>query len=330
MASAGRSGEAPRSGHAPGAAPLTFVQMADPQFGQFAHFSGRTPEEIARYRRHGLNVRAAPPITHFREETRRFEAAITGAAAIRPRFVVLCGDMVNTAGDPDQVAEVKRIAAGLPPAIPLHYVAGNHDACRDNEVPDPESLARYRADFGPDFYAFREDDAHFVVLNACLLQHPERAPEEHARQMAWLETTLRAGRRAGASHLVVFTHQPLFLGRADEPDEDHPWAPSPPGRPPGYWTVPRARRMPVIELFRQHGVQAVFCGHWHRNHLARDGELVEVVTGPVGYPLGDDPSGFRVVRLEPGGGVAHEYHALPSGPEPDGGGPRDGGSASGA
>ena len=99
--------------------PLTFVQMADPQFGQFAHFSGRTPEELARYRRHGLNVRAAPKVAHFREETRRFETAVAMAAAAGPRFVIVCGDMVNTAGDPAQVAEVKRIAAGLPPSVPL-------------------------------------------------------------------------------------------------------------------------------------------------------------------------------------------------------------------
>jgi 3',5'-cyclic AMP phosphodiesterase CpdA len=290
--------------------PLTFVQMADPQFGQFAHFSGRTPEEIARYRRHRLNVVAAPRIAHFEEESRRFEAAIALAATIRPRFVVVCGDMVHNAGDARQVAEVKRIAARLTPGIPLRYVAGNHDACVDGEVPDPESLARYRAHFGPDFYAFREGDAHFVVLNACLLQHPERAPDEHARQMAWLEGALRDARRAGAAHLVAFTHQPLFLGDPEEPDEDYPWAPSPPGRPPGYWTVPRARRMPVIELFRQHGVQALFCGHWHRNHLVRDGDAVHVLTGAVGYPLGDDPPGLRVVRLT-AGGVEHAYRPLP-------------------
>jgi 3',5'-cyclic AMP phosphodiesterase CpdA len=293
-------------------APLRFVQMADPQFGQFAHFSGRSPEELARYRAHGLNVRPAPPITHFREETRRFEAAIAMAGAIRPRFVVVCGDMVNRAGDAAQVAEVKRIAARLPPDVPLRYVAGNHDACPDNEVPDPESLARYRADFGPDYYAFQDGDAHFVVLNACLLQHPERAPEEHARQMAWLETALRDAVRAGARHLVAFSHQPLFMAEPEEPDEGYPWAPSPPGRPPGYWTVPRARRMPVLELFRRHGVEALFCGHWHRNHEARDGDMLEVLTGAVGYPLGDDPSGLRVVELTPAG-VAHAYRPLPPG-----------------
>jgi 3',5'-cyclic AMP phosphodiesterase CpdA len=294
------------------AAPLTFVQMADPQFGQFAHYSGRAPEEIARYQRHRLNLRAAPKIAHFREETRRFQAAVSMAGTLRPRFVIVCGDMVNTAGDPAQVAEVKRISATLPADVPLHYVAGNHDACADNEVPDPESLARYRADFGPDFYAFTIDSAHFVVLNACLLQHPERVQEEFDRQMSWLEGVLRDATRAGASHIVAFTHQPLFMAHAEEPDEDYPWAP---GRPPGYWTVPRARRMPVVELFRRHGVQATFCGHWHRNHEARDGDMVEVLTSAVGYPLGDDPSGIRVVRLTDRG-VEHEYRSLPLGQAP--------------
>jgi 3',5'-cyclic AMP phosphodiesterase CpdA len=232
------------------------------------------------------------------------------AGAERPRFVIVCGDMVNAAGDPAQVDEVKRIAAALPQGVPLRYVAGNHDACPDNEVPDPASLARYRADFGPDYYAFREDAAHFVVLNACLLQHPERAPEDFDRQMAWLEETLRDATRASASHIVAFTHQPLFMVDPEEPDEDYPWAPSPPGRPPGYWTVPRARRMPVIELFRRHGVQATFCGHWHRNHEARDGDMVEVLTSSVGYPLGDDPSGIRIVRLT-GAGLEHEFRPLP-------------------
>jgi 3',5'-cyclic AMP phosphodiesterase CpdA len=283
--------------------------MADPQLGQFAHLSGRTPEEIARYRRHGMNVRPAPKVTHFHEETRRFEAAVAATAAERPRFAVVCGDMVHAAGDPRQVAEVKRVASRLPPDVPIRWVPGNHDVCADNEVPDHATLTRYREDFGPDFYAFQEADAHFVVLNASVLQHPERVPDELDRQMAWLEQALRQARRAGATHIVAFTHQPLFLGHAEEDDGGYPWAPSPPGRPPGYWAVPRARRMPVIELFRQHGVQAVFCGHWHRNHEARDGDMLQVLTGSVGYPLGDDPSGIRLVRLT-AAGVEHRYEPL--------------------
>jgi hypothetical protein len=37
--------------------------------------------------------------------------------------------------------------------------------------------------------------------------------------------------------------------------------------------------------------------------------MLEVLTGAVGYPLGDDPSGIRVVRLT-AAGVGHEYRPL--------------------
>ena len=45
---AARAAAAPKDGQGV-SIPLTFVQMADPQFGQFAQFSGRRPEELARY-----------------------------------------------------------------------------------------------------------------------------------------------------------------------------------------------------------------------------------------------------------------------------------------
>ena len=120
--------------------------------------------------------------------------------------------------------------------------------------------------------------------------------------MSWLEGALQDGCAPAPPHIVAFTHQPLFMAHPEEPDEDYPGAPSPPGRPPRLLGLPRARRMPVIELFRRYGVQATFCGHWHRNHEARTGTWWRCMTGSVGYPLGDDPSGIRVVRLT-GAGV---------------------------
>ena len=44
--------------------------------------------------------------------------------------------------------------------------------------------------------------------------------------------------------------------------------------------------------------------------LAADGAVQVVTTGSVGKPLGEDPSGFRVVRLSGGGKVEHEYVTL--------------------
>jgi predicted MPP superfamily phosphohydrolase len=133
------------------AADLTFVQMSDPQFGMFAENR------------------------NFAQETINFERAIADANRLKPAFVVICGDLVNQAGDAAQIAEYQRIAAKLDRAIPLHNVAGNHDV--GNE-PTPESLAAYRKKFGPDYYVFRHRDFLGIVLNSSLIQHPKSAPEE--------------------------------------------------------------------------------------------------------------------------------------------------------
>jgi len=288
---------------------LRFVQLADPQFGQFARFSGISDEEIERFQRHKLNVKKASKITHFKNEEVRFSRAIAHAIELDPAFVVVCGDMINTPGAANEVAAVKRIAAGLPEAIPIFWTPGNHDVCGDTVRPSDESIAAYRADFGDDYHSFDHGDSTFVVLNSCVLQRPENVPGELDRQMTFVESTLRSARSRGAKHIIVFMHHPLFLDHPEEPDEDLPFAPSPPNQEPGYWTVPRVRRMPLLELFRQYGVEAVFAGHWHRNHYTSDGAMLMISTGAVGYPLGDDPSGYRVVELTDGG-VRHTYHTL--------------------
>src|SRR5437868_882524 len=103
---------------------LFFVQMADPQFGMYSNNAD------------------------FSQETANFEFAIANANRLRPSFVVVCGDLINQAGDPRQTAEYLRVAAKLDRSIPLHNVAGNHDV---GNSPTPASLKVYRARFGPDY-----------------------------------------------------------------------------------------------------------------------------------------------------------------------------------
>src|SRR5258708_27857772 len=83
------------------AADLFFVQMADPQFGMYSNNAD------------------------FSQETANFEFAIANANRLRPNFVVVCGDLINQAGDPRQTAEYLRVASKLDHSIPLPNVAGN-------------------------------------------------------------------------------------------------------------------------------------------------------------------------------------------------------------
>ena len=288
-----------------GSGEFSFVQLADPQFGLFARFSGQTNEQIAAFQARGLNIKPAPATTGFTEETRLFEKVINTANTRRPAFVVVCGDIVNQWDDDAQSEEALRIGALLDDDINLHWVAGNHDVGADegHTTPTDESLARYRSKFGPDNYAFQHGDANFIVINSAVLQCPDETPAELERLMVFLEAELRAARTRNSDHIILFTHHPLFL---EDPDEDKPGE--------AHLTIPIERRRPVLELLGEYRVDAVFAGHWHRNNYASGGDIEMIASGSVGYPFGDDPSGYRVVQVTRTG-LKHDWYAIDEMPD---------------
>jgi 3',5'-cyclic AMP phosphodiesterase CpdA len=231
-----------------------FIQMSDPQFGMYT-----TDRDFA-------------------QETANFDFAIANANRLHPAFVVICGDLINQAGNAAEAAEYLRIAGKLDRSIPLYNVAGNHDV--GNE-PTPESLAAYRQKFGRDYYTFRHDTFEGIVLNSSLIQHPDKAPEETAKQLAWLESEIARAKREGVRTIAIFQHIPWFLANPDEPDQ--------------YFNIPGEPRHKYLELFQRSGIQYIFAGHYHRNAYGEGPGIHIVTTGPVGKPLGPDPSGIRVV-----------------------------------
>ena len=278
--------------------PLTFMQLADTQFGMFRNFIDLTPERIADYNSRGLNVRQVEPFDAFAPETERFQKAVDAANQTRPAFVAVCGDMVNDPAEAAQIAELNRISGGLSPDIPLYRVSGNHDASEDDHItPTPESLARYRELFGDDTYSFVTGGVKFVVINSTVLHSPGEVRAEYNRQIDWIEAELVSARDGPVERVIVLSHHPLFLEHADEPDQ--------------YFNVPRDNRRPVIELLQAHRVDAVFAGHMHQNNYARDGGMLMIASGSVGYPLGTDPSGYRMVTVS-NDGIDHRYHSLES------------------
>ena len=247
---------------------LFFLQMSDPQFGMYTEDRD------------------------FAQETANFEFAIVTANRLKPAFVVVCGDLINRPGDPAQTAEYLRIARKLDSSIPIHNVAGNHDVRNE---PTAESLASYRKNFGSDYYTFRNGDFEGIVLNSSLIQHPDKAPEEAARQEQWAREELAKAVAARVRWVVVFQHIPWFLASADEEDQ--------------YFNIPRQARSRWLEMLRGSGVRYTFAGHYHRNAYATAGDFTMVTTGPVGKPIGPDPSGLRVVFVE-GSTIRHEYYGL--------------------
>ena len=288
---------------------FNFIQMADPQVGMFSRFSGMDPEAASLLRKHGLNVKDAPKIEGVEQERQNLVTALEQFDEIDPAFIVVCGDMVDTAGDEEQIALIRETLGQYSSKVPVHWVAGNHDIGVNNLIPDRDSVDMYRAEFGDDYYAFNHGESKFIILDSVILDRPQNLPDEHKAQMDFLGDTLRSRESIEAEHVVAFMHHPLFLDNAEEADIDFDWAHSPPNQPSGYWTIPLERRTPVVKLLREANVQTVFAGHWHRNHTASDNGLDIVVTSALGYPLGNDPSGYRVVNVT-NGNLTHQYKQI--------------------
>lgn len=266
-----------RQREGPWSGPFFFIQLTDTQLGMI-----RKDES-------------------WEEEMELFSRAVEQINRLKPRFVIHCGDLVNQlpGGDayPAQVAEFQRIAGSIDASTPFLCVPGNHDM---GDRPTPATLAAYRQSFGDDWFSFWAGGVCCLVLNSNLYWDPTGAPEEQERQEAWFASALQKARDLRPQHILVFQHHPWFLERPDDPDQ--------------YFTIPRLRRDPALALMRQAGVRAVISGHYHRNAYASDGELEMITTGPVGMPLGQDPSGLRIVKVYEDR-IEHAYYGLDKVPE---------------
>ncbi|HEX9048407.1 MAG TPA: metallophosphoesterase [Verrucomicrobiae bacterium] len=228
----------------------------------------------------------------FAQETANFEFAVATINRLHPAFVVVTGDLVNKTGDAAQIAEYKRIAAQVDSSIPLYNVAGNHDV---GNVPTPQLVAAYTNQFGPDYYSFRHGDFFGIVLDSNLIKAPEKVQPLYQAQEAWLKAELQAAKAGGAQHIAIFQHHPWFLKTVDEPDQ--------------YFNLPQTARTEYLPIFQTYGVNAVFCGHYHRNDAVRDNFMEMVTTGALGKPLGGSESGMQIVIVRDGG-LEHHFYGL--------------------
>lgn len=246
--------------------PLRFIMLADTQLGIYT--ANRD----------------------FVRETANYEFAVAAVNRLKPAFMIVLGDLINKDGDPSQIQEFQRITGKVDSAVPVYYVAGNHDVTAS---PTPESLAAYRKIFGRDYYSFRAGSVYGIVLDSSLIQAPAKASAEYEEQLSWLKAELEKARESDAKQIIVFQHHPYFMKEAQEPDDT--------------WNIPLERRQAFLALLHQYNVHYVFAGHTHRNSVAKDADLEMTTQGPVSMPFGNDGSGIRLVEVN-ANSVNHRYY----------------------
>ena len=114
-------------GQTPTIEPFTFAQVCDPQLGM--------------------------PGPGYEQSVASFRQAVRRVNALRPDFVVMCGDYIHTAGNmnlwnDESITDFKQIKDGL--AVSSYCAPGNNDV---GNVPTVASLNRYREAIGKDYYS---------------------------------------------------------------------------------------------------------------------------------------------------------------------------------
>ncbi|XP_054714011.1 serine/threonine-protein phosphatase CPPED1-like isoform X2 [Uloborus diversus] len=260
--------------------PFCFIQGADTQFGM-----------ISSYIKHESLI-----VWEKEMELAREAIKAINAMSPKPRFFVVCGDLIDAMPGNKyrnaQIEDFKRVFTELDPEIPLVCVCGNHDI---GNQPTPATVADYREKFGDDYFSFVCGGVLFIVINSQFYEDPSLVQDLAKEQNVWLEKKLEEGKSGKYKHVIMFQHIPWFLREHDEPKE--------------YFNIEPQLRQEMLKKFYDANVRAIFCGHYHRNAGGFYKDLECVVTSAIGCQLGDDKSGFRVVKLD-GKSINHKYYAF--------------------
>ncbi len=224
-------------------------------------------------------------------EARDFARALTLVEELQPDFVLIGGDMVEWWSNEEQIALFMDFAEQLEQHTTVYLQPGNHD-----HPPTDEGVAFYRDLYGPDYYSVSHRGSHLILLNSNLIEYNDRLPEHEQEQWEWLVEELKTASELSPDHTFVFVHHPFFLYSPDEDDT--------------YFNIRPETRELYLTLFEEHGVDAIFAGHYHREAGGFRGDMEMIVTSSLGTPLGNQPAGLRRVVVNPSY-YEHEFLPLP-------------------
>ncbi len=198
-----------------------------------------------------------------------------------PDFLVSAGNAVSGAGE-DKYRALYRTLSHL--EMPFVLTTGEKEAGAFRSF-------NFYEHFGPFFHGFQAGESQFLFLDST-------NPDTYPFQIHWLEQQLRD---PSPSHRFVFIGHPLFPATRSSPiDSDD------------LYLADTGFRDRLHDLFREHGVDAVFSSNLHlfdRQEL--DGVTYVVTGGAGGLVLNDDTSFYHYVDVRVSdGGVQIEVERL--------------------
>ena len=236
------------AGQSPTTEAFTFVQVCDPQLGMGG----------------------------YQQDVIRFKQAVRRINALKPDFVVICGDLVHNFND-NSVADFNEIKSGL--TVPCYPAPGNHDV---GSSPTVSRLNSYREAIGDDYFSFEHNGYTFVIANTSLWKVTVQGESE--THDSWFRQKLEAARDKNSPVFVV-QHHPVS-------------------------DLPLAKRNELLALFEASGVVALLAGHTHRTTFNEHKGIQLVIGETTSDNFDGRPFGFRLWHVDSPESTRHEFIAL--------------------
>ena len=262
-----------------------FIQMADPQFGLFSHFSGKNDLDIKNLQKRDIFIKKTPKIYDLNNEIQLLRRSIEIVNKLNPKFVVICGDMINNLDNNEQISTFKKEISKINNHIKVYYVPGNHDIAYDYKQPTIQSIKEYKNIFGKDYYSFEIGKIRFITINSTIFKSIDTLTNYAIEQLNFIEKESNLAKKYNQK-IIIFSHHPLFISNINEENNG--------------WSVNKDLRKKIIKSTKSKGLIANFAGHMHRNNIAFFDDLEIITTGPVGLyhgPYGEGVSGIRKVDI---------------------------------
>ena len=207
-------------------------------------------------------------------------------------FIVHAGDIVNEIDKSNDLNNYKNFNSKID--IDIHHIPGNHDVGLDPNNLSNEGLDFYSKNFGNDFYNFSWNEFELIFLNSSKFMNYSNQ-EHYFEQIEFIEETLK--NISPRKRLIIFMHHPPFIDKKDilkmGNDRIH-------DKDISYWMFEEKIYIDFFNLFKNHNVECIFTGHLHINLETQFNYTKIISTSAVGVPLGDDPSGYRIIDFKNG------------------------------